>query len=98
MTTWLAAPAGDPGRIHTEGLTARVAVENARAEVAALFGARTREVVFTSGGTEAIAAAVWGASERGTHQVVPAIEHSAVREGAARAGEVTVVGVDGVGR
>lgn len=98
MTTWLSAPAGDPGRIHTEGLTARVAVETAREEVATLFGARSREVVLTSGATEAIAAAVWGAAERGTHQVVPAVEHSAVRETAARAGEVTVIGVDGMGR
>jgi cysteine desulfurase len=98
ITTWLRAGGGDPGRIHTEGLTARVAVETAREQVAAFFGARTREVVFTSGASEAIAAAVWGASERGAHQVVPAVEHSAVREDAARAGEVTVVGVDGVGR
>jgi cysteine desulfurase len=89
---------GDPGRIHEEGMTARVAVEDARAQVAALFGARPREVVFTSGGTEAIAAAVWGAAERGAHQVVPAVEHSAVRASAARAGEVTVVGVDRTGR
>ena len=98
MTTWLAAPAGDPGRIHTEGLTARVAVETAREQLAALFGARSREVVFTGGATEAIATAVWGAAERGAHQVVPAVEHSAVREAAGRAGEVTVVAVDGVGR
>jgi cysteine desulfurase len=54
--------------------------------------------VFTSGATEAIATAVWGAAERGVHQVVPAIEHSAVREAAAAAGEVTLVEVDSVGR
>ena len=34
--------------------------------------------MFTSGATESIAAAVWGAAERGSHQVVPAVEHSAV--------------------
>lgn len=98
MVRWLQDPAGDPSRIHTEGLTARVAVEEAREQVAVLFGARSREVVFTSGATEAIAAAVWGASERGPHQVVPAVEHSAVRESAARAGRVTTVGVDAAGR
>ena len=59
--------AGDPGRIHAEGLTARVAVEEARAAVAGLVGARPREVVFTSGATEAIAAACWGAAARGGH-------------------------------
>jgi cysteine desulfurase len=95
---WLQEPGGDPGRIHTEGLTARVAVEVAREQVAFLFGARSREVVFTSGATEAITTAVWGAAERGAHQVVPAVEHSAVRASAARAGEVTTVGVDALGR
>jgi cysteine desulfurase len=89
---------GDPGRIHAEGLTARVAVEQARAEVAALLGARPREVVFTSGATEAIASACWGASARGAHQVVPAVEHSAVRLAAARHGDVTTVPVDRAGR
>jgi cysteine desulfurase len=93
--------AGDPGRIHAEGLTARVAVEHAREQVAGLLGARPREVVFTSGATEAIAAACWGAAARageGGHQVVPAIEHSAVRQAAVRHGDVTVVPVDGAGR
>src|SRR5215207_8170343 len=89
---------GDPGRIHAEGLTARVTVEQARHQVAALLGARPREVVFSSGATEAIAAACWGAASRGSHQVVPAIEHSAVRLSAARHGDVTIVPVDGRGR
>ena len=90
--------AGDPGRIHHEGMATRVAIENARESVAGFFGARPREVVFTSGATEAIAMAVWGASERGEHQVFAAIEHSAVRRAAERAGRVTVVGVDTLGR
>jgi len=89
---------GDPGRIHAEGLTARVAVEQARDRVAALFGARNREVVLTSGATEAIAAACWGTAERGAHQVVTAVEHSAVRLAADRHGAVTAVPVDGAGR
>lgn len=97
MVEWLGVPT-DPGRMHTEGLTARVAVEQARDQVAALVGARNREVVFTSGATEAIVAACWGASSRGGHQVVPAVEHSAVRLAAARAGDVTLVPVDRVGR
>jgi cysteine desulfurase len=96
---------GDPGRIHEEGMASRVALESARDQVAALLGARSREVVFTSGATEAIAAAVWGAAararERGTArptQVVTAVEHSAVRLAAAREGDVAVVAVDGTGR
>jgi len=89
---------GDPGRIHAEGLTARHAVEEARTAVAGLLGARNREVCFTSGATEAIAAACWGAAERGGHQVVPAIEHSAVRLAAERLGETTAVAPDRTGR
>jgi cysteine desulfurase len=98
MTEWFTHPGGDPGRIHAEGLATRVALETAREQVAALLGARARSVIFTSGGTEAIASACWGASERGTHQVLAAVEHSAVRLGAAAVGETTVVGVDAVGR
>ncbi|MET0729046.1 MAG: aminotransferase class V-fold PLP-dependent enzyme, partial [Acidimicrobiales bacterium] len=98
ITTWLARPGGDPGRIHVEGLEARVAVETAREQVASLFGARPRSVVFTSGATEAIAAACWGAAERGGHQVLAAVEHSAVRKAAQACGDVTVVGVTSTGR
>ncbi len=98
MVAELRAGGGDPGRIHHEGMRARAALEDARERVAALLGARPREVVFTSGATESIATAVVGGRSRGGHQVVPAVEHSAVREAAARAGEVTLVGVDRTGR
>lgn len=96
-------PYGDPGRIHCEGMAARVAVETAREQIAAALGARSREVVFTSGATESIASASFGARARGaergvgTHVALCAVEHSAVREWAAR-GDATVVGVDGAGR
>jgi cysteine desulfurase len=96
MVPWL-ANAADPGRVHTEGRLARAAVEEARERVASLVGARSREVVFTSGATEAINTAVWGAADRGSHMVCPAVEHSAVRDACARF-DVTWVGVDGLGR
>jgi cysteine desulfurase len=96
MVPWL-ANAADPGRVHTEGRVARGAVEGARENVAALLRARSREVVFTSGATEAINAAVWGAAERGSHIVCPVVEHSAVRDACARY-DVTWVGVDRLGR
>jgi len=98
LEPWLGA--ADPGRVHTEGRMARVALEEAREKVAALVGTRPRQVVFTSGGTEAINAAVYGAvtSGRGEHLVVAAVEHSAVRDAAARSGRVTTVGVDRQGR
>ncbi|MHB8671523.1 MAG: cysteine desulfurase family protein [Acidimicrobiales bacterium] len=97
MSEWLGRSAADPGRVHTEGRLARAAVEEAREQVAALFGARPREVVFTSGATESIAMAVWGATEDRDHLVCPEVEHSAVRESSARH-EVSWVGVDGKGR
>src|SRR5688500_6298409 len=98
MVEWLGEQLADPARVHTEGHAARVAVEEAREQVATLLGARPREVVFTSGATEAIVTAVWGATERRRHMVVPAVEHSAVRDASAMFGDVTEVGVDGVGR
>ena len=106
MVDALTSVAGDPGRIHEEGLAARVALEVAREQVAALVGARPRSVVFTSGATEAIGAAAWGATERArerspgspVHHVVSAVEHSAVRRWAERSGDVTVVPVDRGGR
>jgi cysteine desulfurase len=96
MLPWFVA-AADPGRVHTEGHAARVAIEVAREQVAAFLGARSREVVFTSGATESIATATWMATERGDHVVLAAVEHSAVRESAARH-DATVVGVDRLGR
>jgi cysteine desulfurase len=103
MTDWLtrssSGEVADPGRIHQEGMTARYGIEAAREAVASCFGARSREVVFTSGATEAIAMAAWGAAERGGHVVVPAVEHSAVRSSAEEFfPRQTVVGVDATGR
>lgn len=91
---------GDPARIHAEGMSSRVALETAREQVAALVGSRPREVVFTSGATESIAMATFGALQRTEacrHVVLASVEHSAVRSWAER-GEVTEVGVDRTGR
>ena len=98
MAPWLAG-GGDPGRAHAEGRAARAALEAAREQVAALVGVRPRAVVLTSGATEAINAAVWGASRArpGAPVVCAAVEHAAVRESSARAGAVELA-VDGHGR
>lgn len=91
---------GDPGRLHAEGREARVAVEQARENVARLLGASARQVVFTSGGTESANAASWGAARArpGGELIVAAVEHSCVREGSARLGSVAGLPVDGTGR
>jgi len=47
------AVTGNASSVHAEGRTARRLVEDARAQVAALVGAETRNVTFTSGATEA---------------------------------------------
>ncbi|MGW8178480.1 MAG: aminotransferase class V-fold PLP-dependent enzyme, partial [bacterium] len=44
---------GNASSVHSQGQAARAAVEDARETVADLIGAASREVVFTSGGTEA---------------------------------------------
>lgn len=102
MLPFLSDHPADPGRLHSEGRVTRVALEAAREQVASFVGARPREVVFTSSGTEAVNAAVWGALEkagRRGHVVTTAVEHSSVREAIARSGlDCTVVGVDRVGR
>lgn len=99
MLPWLAA-AGDPGRVHSEGRMARAAVEAAREQLAALVGARPREVVFTSSATEAINAATYGAAlvdpGRGGVACAP-VEHSAVLEAAERHSRVDLA-VDSLGR
>ncbi|MBI2169986.1 MAG: aminotransferase class V-fold PLP-dependent enzyme [Actinobacteria bacterium] len=106
MLPYLTEHHADPGRVHTEGHATRAAVEAAREQVGALFGARPREVVFTSSGTEAVNAAVFGAIARTTAAGVPApalvataVEHSSVLDACRRAGvEVELVPVDGRGR
>ena len=78
------ARCGNPASPHAEGRRARAAIERARAEVAALAGAVPEEVVFTSGGSEANAAALWGlvageGSLAGRDLLLSAVEHPAVR-------------------
>jgi cysteine desulfurase len=77
---------GNPSSVHAEGRQARRLVEDARAAVAGATGAEARDVVFTSGGTEANALALTAGLRRGTSQpverlVVSAIEHASVLAG-----------------
>src|ERR1700675_1645502 len=73
---------GNAGSIHSAGQRARGAVDAARESVAALLGAKSSEIVFTSGGTEADNLAVFGvvgASPKSRkHVISTAIEHHAV--------------------
>jgi cysteine desulfurase len=96
MIDWWSGRHGDPARLHAEGGDARFALETAREAVAAMFGASPREVVFTSGASESINAATWGATGERQHIVHAAVEHAAVRASSSRH-DVTVVGVDNTG-
>ncbi|MGH9093328.1 MAG: cysteine desulfurase family protein, partial [Acidimicrobiales bacterium] len=100
MRAWLELPAGDPGRVHEEGRRVREAIEQAREEVAALLGVRPRQVVLTSGGTEAVNAAVWGATRAhpGAPVLCAAVEQSAVRDASERLADVEALPVDGHAR
>jgi cysteine desulfurase len=75
---------GNPSSIYSYGQEARGAVGDARESVAGLIGARSEEVVFTSGGTEADNFAIKGvlhaARDGLNHVVTSAIEHHAVIE------------------
>ncbi len=106
MLPYLTEHTGNPSSLHAAGRRARQGVDEARETIAALIGARPREVVFTSGGTEAdnlaLKGVAWAASGRGKHIVTSAVEHKAVLNAASvleRHGfEITVLPVDQFGR
>jgi cysteine desulfurase len=82
MLPYFSAEFGNAASIHTVGQRARAAVETARDQVAALLGARSQEIVFTSGGTESDNHAIFGVirSTPGAtkHIITTNIEHEAV--------------------
>ncbi len=81
MLPWLGEGPGNPSSPHAEGRRARRLVEDSRDAVAALLAADPREVVFTSGATEAnnLAIHAWAGLRPGGI-LVSAVEHPSVRE------------------
>ena len=82
MIPWLREHFGNPAsRSHAWGWEAEEAVEKARAQVAELVGADSREIVWTSGATESINLAIKGAAHfyqtRGKHLITVRTEHKA---------------------
>lgn len=98
-------PEANPSSLHTEGRSARAALDRARDTVASALSADRTEITFTSSGTEAVNLAIFGAARRLSKSgtiVTWAAEHQAVL-GAVRRLEteghaVEVSGVDGAAR
>ncbi len=105
MLPYLAEHWGNPSSIHASGRDARRGLDDARERVGRAIGAKPREIVFTSGGSEAdnlaIKGVAWAASARGRHLVTTAVEHKAVLQTCAwleRHGfETTILPVDADG-
>jgi cysteine desulfurase len=92
---------GNPSSVHGSGRIVRRIMEDAREAIAHGFGGLPQDLVFTSGGTEADATAIYAMSA-GRRLVISAIEHDAVRSAAtvamrsASGGAVIPVRPDGV--
>jgi cysteine desulfurase len=97
---------GNPSSPHTVGRSARAALDGARERLAARLNADPRELVFTSGGTEAINLAIkgaaWAGKASGNRIVTTAVEHHAVLNSCSHLEkfgfEVVILPVDRYGR
>jgi cysteine desulfurase len=106
MVPYLTTHFGNPSSAHSFGRAARAALDEAHERVAARLHAEPREIIFTSGGTEAnnlaLKGAAWAGKSRGHRIVTSPVEHHAVGhtlEYLSRFGfEVVEVAVDRYGR
>jgi len=75
---------GNASTLYSLGREGKKAMESAREEVASIIGAETKEIIFTSGGTESDNIAILGAAyklkKKGNHIITSDIEHPAVDE------------------
>jgi cysteine desulfurase len=82
MTPYLGGVFGNPSSAHSFGRAAREALDDAHERLARAIGAEAREIVFTSGGTEAnnlaLKGAAWAGKSRGHRIVTTQVEHHAV--------------------
>ncbi len=92
---------GNPSSVHAEGRAARALVETAREKVAALIGGGARNVVFTSGATEALNLALaphWrGPQGAPARLLLSATEHVAALDGHGFGAAAEILPVDGDG-
>lgn len=105
MLPFLSDIYGNPSSFHSKGKEAKDAVDSAREKVAKILNCSSKEIIFTSGGTESINFALKGIAfanrEKGNHIITSKIEHHAVLETCAylekNGFEITYVNVDKYG-
>ena len=83
MVEYMNSYYGNPSSLYTVGQVAKEKLEEARAEIASIINANPREIIFTSGGSEADNQAIISAAEAGrkkgkNHIISTAFEHHAV--------------------
>lgn len=106
MLPFLGAAFGNPSSYHRLGREAKAAVDKARKTLAQALGAQPREIIVTSGGTEADNFALRGVAHalraKGRHIITSAVEHHAVLKTCKAlekdGGAVTCLPVDDQGR
>lgn len=98
----------NPSSIHQDGISSKKALEDMREMIAGQFGARKKEIFFTSGGTESNGLAILGVYEHARklsdfknkkpHIITTNIEHSSVLQNIKRLGgleaDITIVDVE----
>ena len=83
MLPYMTEVYGNPSSLHTMGQEAKEALEDARSRIARVLNCEPREVIFTSGGSEAdnqaIRSAAWAGARKGKRHIIStAFEHHAV--------------------
>jgi cysteine desulfurase len=102
MITYLKNVYGNPSSLHKEGRMAKSVLQESRSKIANILGCDTKEIIFTSGGTESDNLAIFGFADaykdKGRHIITSSIEHKAVldscKELEKRGFEVTYLEVD----
>lgn len=84
MLPYFSEKFGNASSLHSYGLEAKEALEDAREKVAALLGAKAEEIIFTSGGTEsdnlALKGIAYKSRDKGKHIITTGFEHPAILE------------------
>ena len=84
MIPYMKQEFGNPSSIHSYGRAGKAALDNSREQIAELLGARAKEIVFTSCGSESNNFAIKGIAflrrEKGNHLITTQVEHASVLE------------------